>query len=227
MYRKSTSSEFMQYLAETTVRNGDSDRIPPLSELAKQLGVSVARLREQVEVAKALGLVEARPRTGMRRLPYSFFPATRESLSFAIETDPGSFTLFSDLRNHIEAAYWRQAVRLLRPEDKVELQTLMKRAWDKLQGQPIQIPHEEHRQLHMGIFRRLENPFVLGILEAYWEAYEAVGLSIYAEYDYLQRVWEYHQKMVDAICEGDDEAGFRALVEHTGLIHTRPSMNAI
>ena len=86
----------------------------------------------------------------------------------------------------------------------------------------MQIPHGEHRQLHMVIYRRLKNPFVLGLLEAYWEAYEAVGLNHYAGYEYLQSVWEYHQRMVDAICSGDFDAGFKALVEHTDLIHHRP-----
>jgi DNA-binding FadR family transcriptional regulator len=37
--------------------------------MSKELGVSVALLREQLEVAKAIGLVEVRPRTGIRRLP--------------------------------------------------------------------------------------------------------------------------------------------------------------
>jgi DNA-binding GntR family transcriptional regulator len=61
----------------------------------------------------------------------------------------------------------------------------------------------------------------LGILEAYWEAYEAVGLNVYADYEYLQEVWSYHQKMVDAICRGDFELGYQALVEHKDLLYHR------
>jgi hypothetical protein len=44
---------------------------------------------------------------------------------------------------------------------------------------------------------------VLGILEAYWEIYEAVGLSVYEDHKYLDRVWAYHQQMVDSIAQGD------------------------
>jgi DNA-binding GntR family transcriptional regulator len=86
----------------------------------------------------------------------------------------------------------------------------------------IQIPHWEHRQLHLNIFKRLNNPFVLGILEAYWEAYEAVGLNLYAGYEYLQEVWRYHQSMVDEISRGDYNAGYQALVDHKDLLHQRP-----
>lgn len=215
-------SDFLQYLASQEDQDGESCRLPPLRELSDELGLSVSRLREQLEVAKALGLVEVRPRTGIRRLPFTFLPAVRQSLAYAIEMDRSRFDQFSDLRNHVEAAYWRKAVSLLTPEDVNQLEDLVARAWEKLRGPRIQIPHSEHRRFHMGVFKRLENPFVTGILEAYWEAYEAVGLNLYADYGYLQEVWEYHQRMVDAISAGDFEAGYQALVEHKDLIYHRP-----
>jgi DNA-binding FadR family transcriptional regulator len=219
-------SEFMQYLLAAQEEQPAPPRLPSLSELSSTLGVSVARLREQMEVARALGFVEARPRTGIRRLPYSFLPAVRHSLLYAIELEPENFAVYNDLRNHVEAAYYDQAVRLLLPEDLEELQALMKRAWDKLQPPNIQIPHAEHRRLHTIIFHRLDNPFVLGLLEAYWEAYEACGLGQYTDYDYLRQVWEYHQNMVDAICSGNFDAGCRALVEHKDLLLHRSQLSS-
>jgi len=216
------SSEFLQYLAATAQGDNGKIRLPSLHEMSVELGVSVARLREQLEVARALGFVEARPRTGIRRLPYSFLPAVRLSLAYAMEIDRTQFEAFAGLRNHIEAGYWYEAVGKLLPQDMEDLKRLMDSAWDKLRGPQVRIPHGEHRQLHLGVFKRLENPFVNGILEAYWEAYEAVGLNVYADYDYLQRVWEYHQQMVDAICAGDQEAGYQALVEHKDLLYHRP-----
>jgi DNA-binding FadR family transcriptional regulator len=171
-----------------------------------------------------MGLVEVRPRTGIRRLPYSFLPAVRHSLSYAIKLDRSYFDAFSDLRNQIEAAFWTQAVKELAAEDHATLRLLMEQAWEKLKGNPIQIPHAEHRQLHLCIFGRLGNPFVLGILEAYWDAYEAVGLNVFADYHYLVEVWEYHQKMVEAIISGDLEAGFQALEEHKDLLYHRPGL---
>lgn len=212
-------SEFMRYLAK---ENEDGTRLPSLAALSQQLGVSVASLREQLEVARSLGLVEVRPKTGIRRLPYTFKPAVLNSLSYAAAVDPAYFFLaFSDFRNHIEAAYWRQAVQSLNEEDHEILKSLIHRAMEKLEGQPIQIPHSEHRELHLAIFSHLKNPFVTGVLEAYWEAYEAVGLDLYTDISYLLHVWEYHKDMVDAICTGDIERGHRALVEHTDLLYER------
>jgi len=221
-------SEFFDFLVTSILEgDNDTDRIPSLSTLSKELGVSVARLREQLEVAKALGFVEARPRTGIRRLPYSFTPAIWQSLSFVIAIEPDQFMSFAVLRRQIELAFWNQAVQSLTNQDLVILKDLMKRAFQKLNGTPIRIPHTEHKQLHLTIYSRLNNPFVLGILEAFWEAYEAVRLNLYSEYNYLLEVWNYHQQMVDAICSGNFDAGYRALLEHTDLLYHHPeAMNS-
>lgn len=213
-------SEFLHYLA---AYEGDRGGLPALAELSRALGISVTALREQLEVARALGLVEVRPRTGMRRRPYTFLPAVRQSLGYALTMDSGYFEAFADLRKHVESAYWYEATKKLTDDDRQELQALIARAWEKLRGEPVQIPHEEHRQLHLLIYRRLANPFVIGLLEAYWEAYEAVGLSVFTSYEYLEEVWQYHTQMVEAIFRGDYEAGFKALIEHTDLIRHRPN----
>lgn len=213
-------SEFLRYLAtHEEVENG----LPSLKKLSVDLGVSVASLREQLEVARALGLVEVRPRLGTKRKEYSFTPAVRQSLGYALALNNGHFRKFSELRNHVEAAFWLEAVEKLTEEDKNELQRLIVRAFEKLEGSPIQVPHAEHRRLHLMIYSRLENPFVTGILEAYWEAYENVGLNVFTGgYEYLQEVWNYHRQMVDAICNGNNDEGYNALIAHTDLLYHRP-----
>jgi len=209
-------SDFLKYLAaHNEMENGS---FPSLPDLSAELGVSVASLREQLEVARALGLVEVKPRVGIRRLPYSFLPAVRQSLGYAIVEDEKYFQLFADLRIHTETAYWHEAVKKLTPDDLDRLHAIISRAWSKLKGSPIQIPHEEHKKLHLTIYSRLENPFVTGILDAYWEAYEAIGLNVFTDYNYLNEVWIFHEKMVEAIRQQEYDAGYRILVEHTDLL---------
>ena len=222
MLPRTKTSDFLHYLASINQSEQDKVRIPALKDLSKELGTNIARLREQLEVARALGLVDVSPRTGIHRRGYKFFPAVQQSLAYAIELDIKYFDHYSELRTHLEAAFWFEAVTRLTPDDHLELRRLSECAWEKLQGPQIQIPHQEHRQLHLLVYKRLENPFVLGILEAYWDAYEAVGLNLYAGYDYLQEVWQYHQEMVDCICRGDFEAGYRSLVEHQDLLYHHP-----
>lgn len=217
MLKETTSFDFIKYLA-----NGNgSDRLPSLQELSAEHGVSISVLREQLQVARALGFVEVRPRTGIKRLPYTFAPAVRESLFYAMDRDRAAFDRFSDVRRHLERAYWYEAVERLTDEDVIHLRTLVDRAEEMLQVEPIRVPHAEHRELHLVIYRHLENPFVLGLLEAYWEAYEQVGLSRYTGLAYQVQVWNSHRQIVEAIANKDFERGHQLLNGHFDLIDER------
>jgi DNA-binding FadR family transcriptional regulator len=217
-------SPFMRYLSKNAVAGVEA--LPSLSDISKELGISVSSLREELEVAKSLGLVEVKPRVGIRTLPYTFTPAVTNSLAFAMSVDKELFRSFSDLRNHTEASYWYQAVSSLTADDVKSLQNIIRTSQKKLKADPIQIPHGEHRQLHLTIYSRLGNPFVLGILEAYWDIYEAVGLSVYEDQKYLDRVWTYHQQMVEFIAQGDFLSGYQALIAHMDLLFQREQRNA-
>jgi DNA-binding FadR family transcriptional regulator len=212
-------SEFLQYLLAHGHTPGA--RLPSLTEISGETGLSVGKLREQFEVARTLGLVEASPRRGIVRTGYDFRPGVRLSLMVAMAIDPKNFDAFSSLRAHLETAYWDEAVALLTEEDLAHLRALVTAAWEKL-GQPrIQIPYQEHRELHLTIFRRLNNPFVVGLLGAYWDAYEAVELNTFADLGYLQSVWRYHARIVAAICAGEYAEGKRLLIEHMQLLSAR------
>jgi len=209
-------SEFLRYLLTNGCEPGA--RLPSLDEISGEIGISTGKLREQFEVARMLGLVEASPRRGIRCLKYDFRPAVRLSLMVALALEPGAFRSFSTLRIHLETAFWEEAVALLTDEDKSHLNDLVAQAKVKLNNERAQIPFAEHRAFHLGIFRKLENPFVLGLLEAYWDAYDAVELSTYADYSYLTEVWDYHQRIADALARGDYAAGKEALMQHMRLI---------
>ena len=209
-------SEFFDYLLQSAEL--DVEKLPALKDLSQELGISISTLREQLEVAKALGLVDVRPRLGIRHQPYSFTPAVDASLCYAIQQDQAYFEDFVDLRRHLEICYFPRAVELLEETDYIELRRLVKSAWKKLEGSPVRIPHQEHRQLHLTIYKRLNNVFVSGLLEAYWDAYEAVGLNVYADLDYLEQVWTYHDQLAEAAIRKDQEDGLRILQEHFNLM---------
>ena len=217
---KPLDSELLNYIVSHHLRPGD--QLPALADLSQELNINVGKLREQLEVARSLGLVEVRPRTGIRIKAYDFLPALRLSLLYALAQNKAHFQEFTELRNHTEVAFWHEAVAQLTDEDKAELRRLVDSAWDKLNHATfIQIPHAEHRQFHLKIFTHLANPFVIGLLEAYWEAYEAVELNTYADLHYWQEAWTYHERILNCICEGDFEAARVAFIEHTRLLRHR------
>jgi DNA-binding FadR family transcriptional regulator len=216
-------SALMRYIVAHGYQPGD--RLPNLDDLSAELKISVGKLREQLEVARTLGLVDVRTRSGIRIEEYSFLPAVRYSVLYALASNLAQFDAFNVLRNRIEAAFWHDAVARLTPADHAHLRDLICKAWAKLKGQPIHIPHAEHRDLHLTIYSRLGNPFVTGLLEAYWEAYEAVGLGVFSDYEYLREVWTYHEKIVEAIVAGQFDEGYQLLIQHTALLRHRDGLH--
>lgn len=215
-------SDFLRYLATHHVSPGA--RLPALADIGGEMGVSVGTLREQLAVARGMGVVSVRPRLGIQREPFDFSSAVLPSLLFGMATGEAQFAQFSQLRRAIEMTFWDEAVVLLTPEDKAALRRLVSQAWDKLRGEPIHIPNGEHRDLHLTIFRRLDNPFVQGLLTAYWDAYEASELTRFVRYQYWVEVWTYHDRIVEAICRDDFAAGRQLLIEHFSLLPERPAV---
>jgi DNA-binding FadR family transcriptional regulator len=215
-------SDLLGYIVERGLQPGE--QLPALDKLSDELDISTGKLREQLEAARVMGFVEVKPKTGIRVAEFNFFPAIRFSLLYALARDHKLFDAFSELRNHVEFAFFHEAVSLLKDEDCQHLRDLVERAWDKLEGHPIRIPHVEHRDLHLTIYCRLDNPFVRGVLEAYWDAYEAEGLNVFADYDYLNEVWKYHEGIVNSIVVGDVDEAYRLLVQHTKLLQQRPKV---
>ncbi len=213
-------SDFLNYIISHHLRPGD--QLPALTELSQELGINVGKLREQLEVARNLGLVDVRPRTGIRIKEYDFLPAIRLSLLFALSMDKSAFDAYTELRNHIEVCFWDEAVSRLSGDDRACLRRTVEMAWAKLNNPAhIQIPHAEHREFHLNMFVHVDNPFVTGLLTAYWEAYEAVELNRYADFDYWQEAWSYHERILNHIDHGEFDAARLAFVEHTRLLRHR------
>jgi DNA-binding FadR family transcriptional regulator len=211
--------DLLSYLAQLS--SDEEQRIPSLSELSKILDTSVASLREQLEVARFLGIVEVKPKAGIKRLPYRFKPALITSLVYAVESESIAFEQYGNLRRHLEVAYFIEAVRSLTPADIERLTDLVSSAQEKLREIPGKIPVMEHREYHLLIYRNLQNEFLNGIMEAYWDLYRIEGLEVYSDLAYAERVWQYHGRIVDQIKTGNFNQALRLLTEHMDLLDQR------
>jgi DNA-binding FadR family transcriptional regulator len=213
-------SPLLQYLAAYPV-NGDVG-LPTVAEISDTLGVSVGKLREELAHARGLGLVSLRPRVGMRREPFSFARVILPAILFGLATGEVTFAQMVQLRRGVEESLWDQAVARLTSADFSHLRALIAAADARLSRPQAIIPHQEHRDFHLTIFSRLENRLVQGILEAYWDVYEANEIGRYYTYAYWREVWHYHTLIVDALEAGDTALARQRLVEHFNLLQTTP-----
>lgn len=216
-------SDFIAYIVEHQVQ--PNEKLPSLQNISKEIGISVGKLREQLEVARTLGIVSVRPRRGTIRLPYDFAPAVQASLSFGLQTEAATFNQFSQLRQALETQFWGEAVQLLTDEDKTALKEIINKAWSRLNGTPSHAPNKEHHQFHLKIFSRLDNPFVQGLLKTYWTAYADSQITRLMGYDYWVQVWEYHGRITDALVADQFAKGRDLLIEHFSLLPENPAQN--
>lgn len=209
-------SGILRYIAEKSLLG--EERIPALTILSKELHVSVASLREQLEVARVLGFVEVKPKTGIRWLPYNFTPTLLLSVTYALSISSDFFEQFRDLRNHLEGAYFLESVTNLTKIDIDQLYNIVLRAEEKIISRPPKLPHAEHREFHAIIFSRIQNNFVQSIFSVYWEIYEYQGYAIINDLDYLKRVWHFHRLVYEGIQSGNIHQALEAFLEHKNLM---------
>ena len=211
--------DFIEYLL-SFYRRGEK-KLPSIADIADDLGISIPNVREQLAIAKHMGLITIQPRKGIAILPYDFSHAVSTSLYFAARSNYKYFKQYSDLRNQIEKAYFEKAASRLAKADLDDIFTIVDKAISRLNGNPIRIPHQEHKLFHLTIYKNLDNVFIDGLLDAYWNMYEMVGLNTYADIDYLQIVWKYHQDIAIAIADGEIHLAYQLLEDHIELLKER------
>lgn len=216
-------SVFQYLVAEGLSEAGRAEftKLPPMGDLAKKLGVSRGKLREDLITAQAYGMVEMRPGDGTYVRPFDFYSAIQPLVLYSVKCDKWNFDRFYRLRARLEISFWEEAVHSLAQGDLDELERISEQADRKLEGVPVEIPHDEHRDFHLLIFSRLDNAFVRGLLKVYWDAYEAVGLHRYFELGYYERMWSSHRAMVEDIRLGQYREGQEILIRHFTLLESR------
>ena len=79
-------STFIVYLL--SIEQSGKNNIPSIKKISQELGLSIPCVREQMELAKNLGLIKVQPRKGISILPYDFSPAVVKSLGFKSQVQP-------------------------------------------------------------------------------------------------------------------------------------------
>jgi len=212
-------SEFLTYLA--SIPDDSNQRIPPLNVLSKQLGISIATLREQLEEARSLGIVEVKPKVGIRKLPYDFSAALKPGLNYALHSGCISYEQFADLRKHLETVYFVEAAQTLNVQTIEQLEELVQSAFLCIQKFPGKVPVKVHREFHLLIYKHLNNQYLDGMLDAFWEVYHLSGLEVYPDFTYVERVWQYHARIVEQLRNRNYSAGLSLLIEHMDLVNQR------
>ena len=195
-------------------------RLPTEHALARRFRVSRPLVREALQALRALGIVESKPRVGLRVLP--FRPEAQfDALIPRIRTEEERAELY-ELRCLLEPAVLRLAARRARPADLDALERPLLKPLPRGRA-AIREGLARDVAFHEGLWRLAGNRFVIGLkglLVRYFAALERGPVDEIA----MRRTNRQHRAVVRALKAGDVPRAERALVENLAVF--RPGGNA-
>jgi DNA-binding FadR family transcriptional regulator len=193
------------YIFEQRLKPGEM--LPPAPEMASNLGVSLASLREGLRAMEALGMLETKHGVGTFVRTYNL-TAVFETLSFSLLFDQDGLYKMTQIRESMEVGLLREVVAKIPEEDIVTLEQLCEETcaigWSAEYDQPF------HRQ----IYECLSNELVAQVLDIYWMASSAlIDSAFFTLRDRLDN-WQDHRQIVIALRARDPEAAIEAMRNH-------------
>jgi GntR family transcriptional repressor for pyruvate dehydrogenase complex len=206
------TTEIESRIGDGRLRPGD--RIPAERELAQELGVSRASLRQALHELEIRGLIDRRPGRGTIVLEQQASDF-RSSLARSVSPQPHDVEHIMDLRMVVEPPVAARAAARHRPADLhrlTNIQVQMEHA--KGLGSVVELDIAFHRE----IASATRNPLLLRLLEV---TSEWMGPSRQAA---VQRPRRYessmraHRLILGAITERDEASAHDAMLEHLQVV---------
>ena len=195
----------------------DGAQLPPERDLAEQLGVSRASLREALSALQILGLVETKPGQGTFICAEKILSLLRFDTSWLYEDEESPFAILQARKTvepHIAAlaATQRSDASLKRLEEIL----------DSVEADPSDrnLFSEGDRKFHKAIAEATENPVLIGMMSV---VYELMGQKLWlalmmdstlATPGRLQEALVEHRRIYEAIKAQDEKAAAARMSEH-------------
>jgi len=188
-------------------------RLPTEHTLARRFRVSRSMIREAIQALKTLGIVESRPKTGLRVLPFD--PTTHfDQLIPRIRTDEERAELY-ELRCLLEPAILRLAAERVTPEEIDRLERLLAPPLRKGRG-AIRDGLARDVAFHEELWRIAGNRFVLsfrGLLLRYFADLERHPRR-HASEALMRKTNDQHLAIVRALKAGNVDRAQRELTRN-------------
>ncbi len=201
-------------------QNADTEnwQLPSERELAEELKVSRASVREAVIALEMRGIVEVRGRAGIVILPQR----TSEINFDAINTDigPGPFELM-EARKAVESSAASIAAHRATPYDIAELEDYVERMIAN--DGDVQLTEQIDRDFHMTIANMTGNAIIVSMVDALWAQSESSPmwkkLREYIHTDTNKPMWiGDHTGILAALKSRNADAAYKAMSNHISRV---------
>jgi DNA-binding FadR family transcriptional regulator len=214
---QAVQEEIKSYIIANGLRPGDP--LPSEGELAQQLDISRNSVREAVKSLEALGILEARPGSGLFVRDFTF-DSILENLPYGIMFAMERLSNIMEIRFHIEYGMMERVNDECTPEQIAHLHQVLAQ-WRTLAEQG-QYSASDDRLFHQILYENVDNPVLIQILDVFWVVFRHAQTE--ADLPDVRdplHTFQIHEQLVEAM-ECRDAARMRELmVEHREGIETR------
>jgi GntR family galactonate operon transcriptional repressor len=193
--------------------NDSGNMLPTEMELSQELNVSRNVVREAVKVLASKGLVEVRPKTGMRIRPrsnWNLFDPDLLAWTFEVGPDEKFFRDLYDLRSIIEPAAAARAALRATDDEITELQEWYRQMEMATENRDAHI--QADAKFHATIIAACHNELLQQINSTYWIALESTFRFTTQIPGGLVATLPVHKAILEAI-RRHDPIGARTAVE--------------
>lgn len=201
------------------------DLLPPEAQLARQLGVSRASLREAIRALQILGVVESRHGSGTYVGRFRLDPVLA-GMAFSIRTSDDVSAL--------------QALReVLEVRSVLECHMIRKVALEISETQLDELAHQvelmaaraaegkmfaaQDVAFHELMYASLDNSLFVQLVRTFWQLFEQVEENLRSIDDELHLVVDSHRAILKALRQHDSDAAEYAMIQHLKGIEQRVS----
>lgn len=220
----SLSKKSYEIIAEELQRIIESGLIKPgekldtIENLAKEYHVGRSTIREALSQLKARGLVESRQGGGT----YVTSPAPGlSSLQEIPVTNTMELSQLLQVRKIIEVGCIELATQLRDDSHIEELQRILDQMRDAVDNEEISQVYDVN--FHLTIAKATQNPFLQTMMESISTVMSKTirdtrNLWLYSKRESAERLYDEHQRMLQAIIDKDPETGSQVMRKHLSKV---------
>jgi DNA-binding FadR family transcriptional regulator len=148
------------------------DPLPSEAQLCQELGMSRATLREGLKALESLGIIHTRHGEGVFVAHFSFDPIVH-NLPYSIAAQGASLRDLVEVRTALEVGLIARVALCIEAADVASLRQLAMRMVERSQHGHSYA--EEDRAFHATLFRCLGNPFLLSLIDLFWQVFSRLA----------------------------------------------------
>ncbi len=201
-----------EYILVNKLQPGDP--LPPETQLAEQLHVSRAVVREALRSLESLGVIRSRRGEGRYVNAFNLDPIV-QNLGYSMLFDAEDVCELLEVRERLEAGFIGDAIAAMDEATLEQLRELVEEMRQKAaRGESFL---DEDLAFHRAIYQVVGNHLLLKLLDVFWDVYKNLReqrLHMIKDMEDLEKEAQNHVGILEAIEAKQVQLAQRRLIEH-------------